>query len=323
MSVSSIALNQIVVMFIIVLIGFISYKIKLIDSETNKQLSNLLLMLVNPLVIFISYQREFTKELLNGLLISLLLAVITHAVAIFVSYSFIRKRPLLFRRKNSDKENEDPINPDVDIERISAIYPNCGFMGIPLVNGIYGSEGVFYLTAFITIFNILIWTHGIITIVGKQNKRTTIKMLMSPTIFATILGFLLFIIQIQFPATVLNAFTYIAGINTPLAMIVAGVTIGQTQIAKAFAKLRVYYITLIKLLVIPLLLLLLYSSSPIDKPILITSILAVACPTAATSTLLALRYDKNALYASEIFAITTIFSLGSIPLIMAIAELLI
>jgi predicted permease len=82
-------------MFIIVLIGFICYKIKLIDSETNKQLSNLLLMLVNPLVIFISYQREFTKELLHGLLISLLLAAITHAVAILVSYVLLRKRPFI------------------------------------------------------------------------------------------------------------------------------------------------------------------------------------------------------------------------------------
>lgn len=322
MSVSSISLNQIVIMFIIVLIGFICYKIKLIDSETNKQLSNLLLMLVNPLVIFISYQREFTKELLHGLLISLLLAAITHAVAILVSYVLLRKRPLFFKGRNSDRENESPMNSDVAIERFSAIYSNCGFMGIPLVNGIYGSEGVFYLTAYMTIFNILIWTHGIVMIAGKQDRKTTIKMLMSPTIFATILGFVLFMIQIQFPAAILEAFTYVASLNTPLAMLVAGVTIGQTQITKAFTKFRVYYTTLIKLLIIPLLLLLLYSRFSIDKPLLITAILAAACPAAATGTLFALRFDKNALYASELFAITTIFSLGSIPLLMTIAELL-
>jgi predicted permease len=322
MSISSIALNQIIVMFIIMLIGFICYKIKLIDADTNKKMSNILLMLVNPLIILVSYQREFSKELFRGLILSLVLGVITHLIAILISYILLRKKPL-FRKKETNKEGETLINQDVSIERFSAIYSNCAFMGIPLINGIYGSEGVFYLTAYVTVFNILIWTHGVVMIAGKQDRKTTIKMLLSPTIFATIFGFLLFMIQIKFPSIILEAFTYVSNINTPLAMIIAGVTIGQTNILKAFTKLRLYYTTLIKLLIIPIVLLLLYSRFPIDKPVLITSILAVACPTAATGTLFALRFDKNALYASELFAITTIFSLGCIPLILTIAELLI
>lgn len=322
MSISSIALNQIIVMFIIMIIGFICYKVKLIDEETNKKMSNILLMLVNPLIILVSYQRDFTKELFNGLLISLLLGIITHLIAILVSYVLLRKKPI-FNKNNSGNEGEQQKNQDVSIERFSAIYSNCAFMGIPLVNGIFGSEGVFYLTAYMTVFNILVWTHGIVMIAGKQDKKSTIKMLLSPTIFATIFGFLLFIIQIKFPSNLLEAFTYISNINTPLAMIIAGVTIGQTNIIKAFGKLRLYYTAIIKLLIIPILLLLLYSRFPIDKTVLITSILAVSCPTAATGTLFALRFDKNALYASELFAITTIFSLGFIPLIMAISELII
>ena len=57
---------------------------------------------------------------------------------------------------------------DTAIERFSSVYSNCGFMGIPLVNAMFGSEGVFYLTAFITVFNILAWTHGIIIISGEK-----------------------------------------------------------------------------------------------------------------------------------------------------------
>ncbi len=319
MSISSIALNQIIVMFIIMIIGFICYKVKLIDEETNKKMSNILLMLVNPLIILVSYQREFTKELFNGLLISLLLGISTHLIAILVSYVLLRKKTM-FGKNNSDNKGETSKSQDVSIERFSAIYSNCAFMGIPLVNGIFGSEGVFYLTAYITVFNILVWTHGIVMIAGKQDKKSTVKMLLSPTIFATVFGFLLFIIQIKFPPNLLEAFTYISNINTPLAMIIAGVTIGQTNIMKAFSNLRLYYTAIIKLLIIPILLLLLYSRFSIDKTVLITSILAVSCPTAATGTLFALRFDKNALYASELFAITTIFSLGFIPLIMAVSE---
>ena len=122
------------------IVGSICYKIKLINKEMNKYLSDLVLMLVNPLVIFLSYQREFEDTLLQGLLISLLLATITHVLAIIIAKRIIRKK---------DKP-EDGV-----LERFAVIYSNCGFIGIPLVNGIFGSEGVFYITAYMTIFNLL------------------------------------------------------------------------------------------------------------------------------------------------------------------------
>jgi len=303
MSLANIAFNQIVIMFLIILIGVICFKTKLIDKETNKKLSGILLMLVNPLLIFISYQRDFSAELLQGLLISILLAFFTHMFGIIASY-------LLLRGKGQD----------VPLERFSSIYSNCGFMGIPLINGIYGKEGVFYITAYLTIFNILIWTHGVIMMIGKQERKVMIKTLVSPTIIAVVLGFLLFLMQIRVPNNLFESFDYVASMNTPLAMIIAGVTIGQTNIMKIFGKLRIYLVAFIKLLLIPATLLFIYSRFPVGDAVLTTAILAASCPTAATGMLFAIRYDKNDLYASEIFAITTMFSLVTIPLIMMLTE---
>jgi len=303
MSLANIVLNQIIVMFLIILIGIICFKTKLIDKETNKKLSSILLMLVNPLLIFVSYQRDFSNELLRGLLISLLLASITHIFGIIASYFLLRGK-----------------GKDVPIERFSAIYSNCGFIGIPLINGIYGKEGVFYITAYLTIFNLLIWTHGVIMMIGKQDRKTMIKTLISPTIIAVLLGFVFFIAQIRIPNNLFQSFDYVASMNTPFAMIVAGVTIGQTNIRKIFSKVRIYLVAFIKLLLIPAILLFIYSRFSIEKSVLTTAILAAACPTAATGTLFAIRYEKNALYASEIFAITTILSLVTIPIIMMLTE---
>lgn len=303
MSLASIAFNQIIIMFLIIFIGLICYKVNLIDQEVNKKLSNILLMLINPLLIFNSYQQEFSKELLNGLLISFVLAVITHVFAIIISAVFIRK---------SKK--------DFGIERFSCIYSNCGFMGIPLVNGIFGGEGVLYITAYMTIFNLFIWTHGVIIMVGKQEKKAFIKTLISPTLIAIIIGFTLFISQIKLPSIITGTFEYIADMNTPLAMLIAGVTIAQTNLKNIFSKAGIYVVVFIKLLIIPVVLLLIYSMFPISKIVVTTAVLAAACPAAATGTLFALRYNKNALYASEIFAITTLASLATIPCIMALAE---
>lgn len=306
MSLANIVLNQILIMFIIILIGYICYKFKIIDIILNKKLSDLLLLLVSPLLIFNSYQREFSKELLAGLLISLGLAIFTHLFGILTAYVFLRGKK----------------NPDLVIERFSTIYSNSGFFGLPIINGIYGSEGVFYVTAYITIFNLFVWTQGLIMMNGVQNRKTMIKTLISPTLISIILGFIFFVAQIHLPAIVFDSLEYIAAMNTPLAMIIAGVTIAQTNILKIFLKPRIYLVLFLKLIFIPIILLLLYSRLPMGVPVMAAAILAAACPTGATGTLFAIRYDKNALYSSEIFAMTTLASLVSIPLIMAFADYL-
>lgn len=302
------AFSQIVIMFFIIVIGIISNKTKLIDIDTNKKLADIVLMLVNPIVIFISYQREFKTELLTGLLISLVLAIITHIFGILMSV-------IVLRKKNHEA--------NIAIERFAVIYTNCGFIGIPLANGIFGSEAVFYMTAYMTIFNLVVWTHGMITMSGKSDKKSIMKAFMSPSVIATITGFLFFIGKIMLPGVILQALNYLGSMNTPLAMLVAGVTIAQTDILKLICKGRIYYITFLKLLVLPIVMLLLYCMFDIPRLVLLTSVLAAACPTAATINLFALRYDKNYLYASELFAMTTILSLISIPLVMIIANFIV
>ncbi len=307
MSLAATAFNQIAIMFLLIAVGFASYKANLIDKETNKKLSDLVLMLVNPIVIFISYQREFEVALLKGLLISLVLAVITHVIGIAAGYVLLRG--------NKQKA-------ELAIERFAIVYSNCGFIGIPMAGGLFGSEGVFYITAYMTVFNLMVWTHGIILMTGKADAKSIFKAILSPSVIATISGFLLFTARIMLPGTIRDTLAYLGDMNTPLAMLVAGVTIARTDIRMLLGKLRIYYIGLLRLLVIPIAMLFLFHFFPIPRVVLLTQILAAACPTAATINLFALRYDKDYLYASEIFAVTTLLSMGSIPLVMFLANII-
>ena len=120
-----IVLNQVIIMALLILTGVICYKTNIISSEASKSLSSLVLMVVNPIVIIVSYQVDFDKRLLKGLLLSLLFSVISMAAAIILSIIFLRKK-----------------GERLPLERFSCIYSNCGFMGIPLVKGVYGAEGV-------------------------------------------------------------------------------------------------------------------------------------------------------------------------------------
>lgn len=323
MSLAGNTLNQILIIFVIILIGVLCYKIKLIDEATNKKLSDILLMLVNPIVIFVSYQREYSSELMEGLLVSLLLSIVTHIVGIVVSYILIKKKKRKRFVIDGTIINKWVDNDDVAVERTAGIYANVSFMGIPLVYGIFGNEGVFYVTASITIFNILLWTHGIIMMSGSKemNLKSMLKTLMSPSIIAVVFGMMFYLLQIRLPGVINQAINYVADLNTPFAMLIAGVTIGRTNILKSLIKPRIYLVTFIKLLLVPLILVLIYSRFPLNKMVYIIAIIMAASPTAATSILFSIKYEKNSVLAVEIFTMTTILCAITIPLVVTIAEL--
>lgn len=303
MTLAVIALNQILIMFLIMLLGFFCYKIKIINHETNRKLSDFLLLIVNPLLIFNSYQREFNKELLLGLEISFVLAFVSHLVAIGAAR-------LVIRGKNKQ---------DISLERFSAVYSNCGFIGIPLINSLFGSEGVFYLTAYLTVFNVLIWTHGVVLMTGQKDMKAILKTLISPTFIAIIAGLVLFLINVRVPEVLYRSMDYVASMNTPLAMIIAGATMAQSQLKKVLLKGRIYLVIIMKQLIIPAILVILFHKLPLDNMILTTTVIAAGCPVAATGMLFALRFNKNHLYASELYSVSTVTSLVTIPILMFFA----
>ena len=253
----------------------------------------------------------------------ILLALITHIVSIIISYFLIKKKKRKIEYLDDKKIKKYVDNDDVEVERMGSIYANVGFMGIPLMNGIFGSEGVFYATASITIFNIFLWTHGIIMISGDKdfNLKSMLKRLSSPSIIAIVIGLVCFLFQIMVPDVVFDALQHIANLNTPFAMLIAGVIIAQTDFKKLLTNYRIYFIAFIKLLLIPILLLLLYSLFPIDYKVLTTAVILAGAPTATTGILFAIRHKKNAIYSAEIFSVTTLLSSLTIPFIVMLAGL--
>ena len=109
--------EQLVKMFFIMLLAFVCYRIKLVNQEGNRAMSNLLLMVVNPCLILTTYQTEYDPELVSGLLLAFAAAAVSHVIGIAVS-------TLLIRPSGGE---------DYSVERYNAIYSNCGFIGIPLM----------------------------------------------------------------------------------------------------------------------------------------------------------------------------------------------
>lgn len=296
--------NQLLKMLFIMVLAYGCYKAKWVNQEGNRTLSNLLLMVINPFLIITVYQTDYNATLVKGLLISFFAALVSQMIGILISQVLIRKTG----------------NPEYSIERFAAVYANCGFMGIPLINSILGSEGVFYLTAYITIFNILTWTHGLVLIKGKLQLQTLRQGLLSPMILATVLAASLFFLQIRIPETLLDSIQYVADMNTPVSMFIAGISVAQADLKKIFTNFRIYLVGFAKLLAMPLVTLLFLYAANIPTNVAYTILIAAACPTATTTTMMAIRYNKNYTYSSEIFAVTTVLSIVTIPIVAYVAE---
>ena len=111
----------------------------------------------------------------------------------------------------------------------------------------------------------------------------------------------------------------IASMNTPLGMIVAGANLAQGNILKSLKNKRLYYLSFIKLIVYPLAGLVVLWLLPLEFEVAFTVFIALACPAGASVIMFAQRYDRDAYYASEIFVITTLLSVVTIPLLSIVA----
>ncbi len=301
-----VVLRQAVIMLILIVMGAGCFKLKILSKETVTQISGLVLKVVNPIVILLAYQRELDPALVKSLGWTFLLAAVSYACAFAIAYLGIR-----------DKAGRETV-----VERFSAIYSNCGFMGIPLVQAMFGYEGVFYLTAFLTVFNLLVWSHGVMQMSGQRSLKSLVRVLYSPAIIAILVGLVLFFLQITLPSLLKDTLEMVGALNSPLAMFVAGATIIQTDLLGVLKKPRILYVSFLKLIVIPLASIGAFLLFPAPDIVEMTVTAAAAAPSAAICTMQCLNYKRNAAYAAEIFGVTTLLSIATMPLMMVVYGLL-
>ena len=300
MEMALLLLRQIGLMFVLICIGFIFYRKQLISDKGSEDLSRILLNLVVPVVIINNLWIERTAERTGELLQSSLLACICMAAALLVS-------KLVFGKKN-------------DIAEFSSSFSNAAFMGIPLITAACGSEAIFYVSAFIVLINALQWTLGAVMLTGDRSLMKPAKVIRNPIVISVAVGLLLYILNLPKPVFVQNVFTTIIGMNTPLAMIVSGVFLANSDLMKIFGKKNIWLVSLIRLVVIPVLTLVLLKITPVGTQVMKTAVMiCAACPVGSNVAVFARLYGKDDTEAVEYVCVTTILSLLTLPVaVMAV-----
>lgn len=302
MSTAITLINQTIIMFLLVGVGYTLFKCKKISPEGSKSLGNILIYTVLPCVIINGFLVERTNERIIGLLLSALCAAVILAISILCSRFFFKKDAIAV---------------------FSSAFSNPGFFGIPLILASLGEGAVFYVAAFIAFLNMLQWTYGVSIMTGKKASLKPSSLIKAPFMVATIIGLFLFFTALPLPSLITKTLGLLTGINTPLAMFTVGVYLAQTDIRKMLVKPKLYLISAVRLLVIPALALILLCLIPESfHDMKMALLLAAACPVGSNVAVYAQLHDQNYPYAVETVIISTLLSIVTIPGIVAFAGML-
>lgn len=303
MEIGLLLLKQICVMFLLMLTGYVFYKRGMITDQGSKELGKILLYLVIPVVVINNFCIERTAEKAAELLQSTLLAGAAMLAAIVISHIVFGKRD--------------------GISCFSSAFSNAGFIGIPLVTAVMGSQYVFYISVMIVFVNALQWTYGVYVITSDKNVISPKKIMTNPIVLSVIAALIIFFSGIgsHMPGVVTSVFSSIAGLNTPIAMMVSGVFLAQSDLLAMFKKKKTYIVCLLRLVLIPLATLAVFRLLPFgSSEMKLALMIAAAAPVGSNVAVFAQAYDKNYTDAVEQVCLSTILCLLVLPLVITLAS---
>ena len=313
----TVVLEQMGKLFLILLLGVFLAKKELLDLHTKQKLTKLLLYVTTPLMMIdafhdrmLSLQEQEDTGVSVGMLFAdsflfyALLMILSAALVLCIRAPKEQRRLYLFM----------------------TIFGNVGFMGFPVVNSVYGKEGLFYAAIVNSVFNIIIYTFGVLLMGGASAGNGSLKerirgvpwkkLLLTPAVIATAAGVLIFVFRIRMPAILADTCDSLGGLTSPLAMLVVGANLSAVPVRSVLFDLRLDLYVVLRQIALPLLFWLMLKPF-VQHPVLVPTLLLLSCmPVANTTALFATEYHGDEALASQGIFLTTLFSLVSFPLII-------
>jgi predicted permease len=288
------------------LVGVYSSKRNIITAKINKGLVDILIKIALPFMILSSFIYTYDDTIKANVTKTFYYSISAYIIMITVSY-------LLLLPIKDDRKT---------ILHFSNVFVNTGYVGFPILNSVYGPEGVIYGSIFNMFFVILLWTYGLILFKGnfrKEDLKTELKnILLNPSIAAVCLGIIIMVFNIKLPGYLLSSIKSIGNITGPLSMLIIGVILSNVKVKRFLKDWTIYYGITVKLIIIPVIVylfsLLAGSSSKAINAVIIMS----AMPASAMTSILAESFDKEKEYAAVIVSITTLLSLVTVTVLLKV-----
>ena len=283
-------------------VGFFCYKKQLLNSVHISGLTDLVIRVAMPASIFTSLMRPFSRDLLIDSVMALFIMVFLIFFGGF-SGGFLAKII-----KASEDERE--------VWQFGSAFGNFGFMGIPVVLAVFGTEGLIFVSSAMIATNILSFTYGSKLFKDAPKQFTFMDFLVNrPVIPAALLGYVMFVTGFRFPSPVESGIGLLSGITAPISMIVIGAVLAKENLKEALLDMRLIPHTLLRLVVLPVLTF--FALRAIFGNVLMVFVLTtlMAMPVGAITVILAEKYAKSSNIAARFVVITTLLSAITMPVL--------
>lgn len=308
MEISLLLMQQITELFLMIFMGYVIVKARLLKGEDSKVISKIVLYLIIPCVIINAFQVDYTSEKVQGLLLAFAASVMLQVLLLIIVWGAGRMG----------------LN---EVEKASVYYSNAGNLIMPIVTFVLGQEWVLYGCVFMSVQIVFVWSHGK-WVLSRQSKIDWKKILLNINIVAVFAGVFLFFTKIRLPQILNQTFGSVGSMIGPASMMVTGMLIAEMSLKDIFTNGRVYFITFLRLIAVPAVALLLLkvsglvNGSPDGKKLLLIVFLAVITPSASTITQMCQVYGNDSQYASAINVMTTLFSIVTMPLMVLLFQMI-
>lgn len=310
------ALQQVIVLFLLIIIGYVIKKIKVISNDMNRDVSNLVMNVSLPAFIITAMNFSFSPDILSK---SGKLIIISVCIYIFVIASsfFITK----VMRVNGKAR---------DIFQYAIVFSNVGYMGYPVIKALMGDIGVFYAALYNLPFNILTWTLGVYFLTRNDiktakeklnNKRNMdIKKFINPGTVAIIIGFTLFLFSIELPYAIHRTLELVGSLTIPLAMIFIGSILADVKTSEIFSEKKIFILCAIRLVILPVLVMFILRAIGFSDHLVAIPVIITAMPIAANAAIMASKFNNDYHLASKVVFLSAFFSVFTIPLIVMMVK---
>lgn len=290
---------MVIVLFIIMLIGVLLGKMKVINSESRSTISFLIINVSMPMLIVSSSNLEFNEQTKNESMWLIIMSVAAFFFSILLAQ-------LIFKKA---------------VPRCATVFSNAGYMGLPVLNSILGPKGLFLGAIFQMVFHLFTWTYGI-SLFTKSNKfKDSLKKMINPSLIAVAIAIVLMFTGWKIPDTIQTVLKMMGELTTPLSMLLIGATLAQVSLKEVIKLKQIYLVTALRLLIIPAFVLLFLLFPSIPKISVYVVFVINAMPSAAITGILAMKYNNDEKLASSIVAFSTLISIITLFLITNVFDI--
>ena len=299
--------TQVSVLMLMIAVGFIAAKTGIMTEAGAACCTDIALIIATPCVIIKSLMRRFDAAVMKSLLLAVALTLLVQVLMITLGTLLLRSKDLKRQRTL----------------RFGSNFANCGFMSLPLQEVMLGADVTLYGSAYVIMFNLVVWSYGVYLISGDKRYIQPKKLFVNPGIAGLLIGLIIFVFSVPVPQVLSSTVNYLAAIYTPLPMLIIGYHLSKTNVLKAFKDIKCIAAVILRLLVYPLVSLGVLYLLGVRGTLLVSVIISLSAPVAAVTTMFSSKFGGGDTALSvDMVSLSTVLSIITMPAVITLAQIL-